>query len=74
MRALRIPVAATITTSVLVGATAGATSAAIAGAVGFGIRAVGKRGWSNTAILEGAFAFGVVLGFVALVFYEMFWH
>ena len=52
----------------------GLAIAAIAGAVGFGIRAVGKRGWSNTAILEGAFAFGVVLGFVALVFYEMFWH
>ncbi len=47
--------------------------AVVAGAAGFVVRAFGKRDWSNTAIVEGAFAFGVVLGFVALVFYEMFW-
>ena len=52
----------------------GLAIAVLAGAAGFGIRAIGKRDWSNTVILEGAFAFGAVLGFVALVFYEMFWH
>lgn len=48
--------------------------ALIAGAAGFGIRALRATGWSTTTILEGAFASGAVLGFVALVFYEMFWR
>ncbi len=51
----------------------GLVVAVIAGIAGFAVRAIGKREWSTVAILEGAFAFGAVLGFVALIFYEMFW-
>ena len=46
----------------------GRVIAAIAALVGFAYRAVTKRPWSNTVILEGAFAIGAVVGFVVLVF------
>ena len=43
----------------------------VAGIAGWLIRAVGKRAWSDLRILEGAIAFGAVLGFVALIFLEV---
>ena len=46
----------------------GLVVAVVAALVGFAYRAVMKREWSNVVILEGAFAVGVVMGFVWLVF------
>ena len=49
----------------------GGIIAAVAAAAGLLIRAVGSRKWTTIAIAEGAFAIGAVLGFVALVMFEV---
>ena len=49
----------------------GLAIAAVAVIAGFAVRAIGKREWSNALIIEGAFAIGVVMGFVVLVFAEV---
>lgn len=49
----------------------GLVIAAVAAMAGFAVRAIGKREWSNAVVLEGAFAIGVVMGFVVLVFAEV---
>jgi hypothetical protein len=42
-----------------------------AGAAAFVVRALGKRGWSTIGIVEGAFAVGIVMGFVLMLFAEI---
>ena len=42
--------------------------AAVAGLVA---RALGRRDWPTIRIVEGAFAIGIVMGFVVMLFMEM---
>ena len=43
----------------------------VAGALGFVVRALGKREWTTLSVLEGAFAIGVVIGFVLMLAVEL---
>jgi len=43
----------------------------LAGVAGLMVRAVGERDWSGLRVVEGAFAIGIVLGFVVMLFLEL---
>jgi len=43
----------------------------VAGVAGVAVRAVGKREWSDTRVVEGAIAIGIVMGFVVMLFLEL---
>ena len=43
----------------------------LAGVAGLIIRAVGRREWTTISVIEGAFAIGVVMGFVVMLFVEL---